>query len=194
MKRIAVFCGSSPGNDEIFAEKAYLLGQSLAERGIGLVYGGASVGLMGIIADGVLSKKGEVIGVMPHFLKEKEIDHKHLSELILTDSMHERKAKMSELADGFIALPGGFGTLEELFEVLAWAQLNIHKKPVALLNINGFYSDLVGMIETMVDKGLSKPEHRNLLLISDNINELLEKMENYTSPAYDKWIFNHEKT
>src|SRR4030095_3484794 len=139
MKRITVFCGSSLGNGTNFRTQATLLGQVLAKRNIELVYGGANVGLMGAVADGVLSEGGKVIGVLPNFLKSKEIAHEQLTELILVDSMHERKTKMNELCDGVIALPGGFGTLEEFFEMLTWAQLGLHKKPIAILNIDGFY-------------------------------------------------------
>ncbi len=131
MKRVTVFCGSSYGTDNLYKDQAFLLGQTLANQEIGLVYGGAKVGLMGAVADGVLSKGGEAIGVLPYFLQKKEVAHEQLTELILVETMHERKAKMNELSDGVIALPGGFGTLEELFEMLTWAQLGLHKKPIA---------------------------------------------------------------
>lgn len=188
MKRVTVFCGSSFGTDDIYKTQAALLGQALAEQSIGLVYGGANVGLMGAVADGVLDKGGEVIGVLPNFLRSKEIAHEHLTELILVETMHERKTKMNDLCDGVIALPGGFGTLEELFEMLTWAQLGLHNKPIAILNIDGFYDALITFIQTTVDKGFLKEANRQMLLISDNIPDLLYKMKNYTAPTVGKWI------
>ena len=137
MKSITVFCGSSFGSDEIYKEQAILLGQTLAKQNIQLIYGGANVGLMGAVADGVLLEGGKVIGVLPHFLQSKEIAHQDLTELILVETMHERKTKMNNLCDGVIVLPGGYGTLEEFFEMITWAQLGLHKKPIAILNING---------------------------------------------------------
>ena len=147
MKRISVFCGSSFGTDKVFEEHAYLLGKTLAAKNIGVVYGGANVGLMGAVANGALQNGGEVIGVLPHFLQTKEIAHTSLTELILVETMHERKTKMDGLCDGVIALPGGFGTLEEFFEMLTWAQLGLHKKPIAILNVNGFYNALLEMMQ-----------------------------------------------
>jgi hypothetical protein len=188
MKRVTVFCGSSSGSDKIFEEQAYSLGKTLAENKIDLVYGGAKVGLMGAVARGVLQNGGEVIGVLPKFLKVKEIAYEGLTELILVETMHERKTKMSELCDGVIALPGGFGTLEELFEMITWAQLGLHKKPVAILNTNGFYNSLIEMIQKMVDEGFLKEINQQMLLTSDNISELLVKMEKYQPPVVAKWI------
>ncbi|TDE16510.1 LOG family protein [Dyadobacter psychrotolerans] len=188
MKRITVFCGSSFGSDEIYRAQATELGQALAKKGIELVYGGANVGLMGAVADGVLSEGGKVIGVLPHFLQSKEIAHQGLTELILVESMHERKTKMNELCDGVIALPGGFGTLEEFFEMLTWAQLGLHKKPIAVLNIDGFYDSLTVLIQVMVDKGFLKQVNQEMLLVSDDIDELLTKMSVYTAPEVGKWI------
>ena len=188
MKRVTVFCGSSSGSDKKFKTQATLLGHTLAKKGIELVYGGANVGLMGAVADGVLHAGGTVIGVLPNFLKSKEIAHEDLTELILVESMHERKTKMNELSDGVIALPGGYGTLEELFEMITWAQLGLHKKPVALLNIDGFYDSLVAFVQTMVDKGFLKQANQEMLLISEDIDDLLEKMENYIAPTVGKWI------
>jgi len=188
MKRITVFCGSSFGTEDVYKSQATLLGQALAKQNIELVYGGANVGLMGTVADSVLREGGKVIGVLPHFLKSKEIAHDHLTELILVESMHERKTKMNELSDGVIALPGGFGTLEEFFEMLTWAQLGLHKKPIALLNIDGFYDALIVLIETMVEKGFLKEVNQQMLLVSDTIDNLLDKMKNYTAPTVGKWI------
>ncbi|MCD9855879.1 TIGR00730 family Rossman fold protein [Epilithonimonas sp. JDS] len=188
MKRVTVFCGSSFGTDDIFRTQAYSLGKTLAAQNIGLVYGGANVGLMGAVADGVLEKGGEVIGVLPNFLKSKEIAHDHLTELILVETMHERKTKMNDLCDGVIALPGGFGTLEEFFEMLTWAQLGLHKKPIAILNIDGFYDDLITFIQTTVDKGFLKKVNQDMLIVSDNIDDLLDQMKNYQAPTVGKWI------
>ena len=188
MKNITVFCGSSFGTEEIYKEQAELLGRTLAKQNIGLVYGGANVGLMGAVADGALSENGTVIGVLPNFLRSKEIAHKGLTELILVESMHERKTKMNDLCDGVIALPGGFGTLEELFEMLTWAQLGLHKKPIAILNINGFYDSLLELLQTMSEKGLLKEANQKMLLVSDNIDDLLNQMKNYTPPTVGKWI------
>ena len=188
MKRIAVFCGSSSGKENIYRSQATLLGQTLAKQNIELVYGGAKVGLMGTVADGVLSGGGKVIGVLPGFLQSKEIAHEQLTELILVDSMHERKTKMNELCDGVIALPGGFGTLDECFEMLTWGQLGLHKKPVAILNIGGFYDSLITLVQTMVNQGFLKELNQKMLLVSDNIDALLDKMKNYEAPTVGKWI------
>jgi uncharacterized protein (TIGR00730 family) len=143
---------------------------------------------MGAVADGALNAGGKVIGVLPNFLRSKEIAHLGLTELILVESMHERKTKMNDLCDGVIALPGGFGTLEELFEMLTWAQLGLHKKPIAILNVNGFYDSLIALLQTMTEKGLLKDVNREMLLVSNNIDDLLEKMRNYIPPTVGKWI------
>ncbi|MBF4465306.1 TIGR00730 family Rossman fold protein [Flavobacterium sp. LC2016-12] len=188
MKRITVFCGSSFGTESIYTEQATLLGETFAKENIELVYGGAKVGLMGAVADGVLNNGGKAIGVLPNFLRSKEIAHLGLTELILVESMHERKTKMNDLCDGVIALPGGFGTLEELFEMITWAQLGLHKKPIAILNINGFYDSLIELTKTMVEKGLLKEVNQKMLLVSDTIPDLLHQMRNYTPPTVGKWI------
>ncbi|MFC4476086.1 TIGR00730 family Rossman fold protein [Flavobacterium chungangensis] len=188
MKRITVFCASSFGTEKIYEEQAILVGKTLAEQGIELVYGGANVGLMGAVADGALNAGGKVIGVLPNFLRSKEIAHLGLTELVLVESMHERKTKMNDLCDGVIALPGGFGTLEELFEMLTWAQLGLHKKPIAILNINGFYDSLIALLQTMTEKGLLKEVNQKMLLVSDSIDDLLHQMQNYTAPTVGKWI------
>jgi len=192
MKRVTVFCGSSLGNDPQFQIQAKLLGQTLAKQNIELVYGGAKIGLMGAVADGALSEEGKVIGVLPKFLRSKEIAHEGLTQLILVDSMHERKTKMNELCDGVIALPGGFGTMEEFFEMLTWAQLGLHQKPVGILNINGFYDSLIVLAQTMVDGGLLKEVNQKMLLVSDNIDDLLNKMRSYVAPVVGKWINKEE--
>lgn len=188
MKRITVFCASSFGTEKIYEEQARALGKTLVEQNIELVYGGANVGLMGAVADGALNAGGKVIGVLPNFLRSKEIAHLGLTELILVESMHERKTKMNDLCDGVIALPGGFGTLEELFEMLTWAQLGLHKKPIAILNVNGFYDALITLLQTMTEKGLLKEVNREMLLVSDNIDDLLNQMKNYVAPTVGKWI------
>ncbi|MCS3529850.1 TIGR00730 family Rossman fold protein [Chryseobacterium sp. JUb7] len=192
MKSITVFCGSSFGSDDLFKDQATLLGQTLAKQNIQLIYGGANVGLMGAVADGALNSGGKVTGVLPHFLQSKEIAHKELTELILVETMHERKTKMNELCDGVIVLPGGYGTLEEFFEMITWAQLGLHKKPIAVLNIDGFYDDLIKLVQTMVDKGFLKQINRDMLLISNTIDELLEMMKNYQAPSVGKWISKEE--
>lgn len=192
MKRLTVFCGSNPGLDKSYAETAYILGTELAKRGIGVVYGGAKIGMMGALASGALDNGGEVIGVVPHFLSSKEIAHEHLSELIITETMHERKTIMNDLSDGVITLPGGYGTLEELLEMLTWAQLGLHKKPIAVLNINGFYDPLLTMIQTTVNEGYLTTEHQRIVITDSDISSLLEKMKNYKAPESPKWLAGHQ--
>jgi uncharacterized protein (TIGR00730 family) len=188
INNITVFCGSSSGNDAIFEEQATLLGSTLAKQNIGLVYGGADIGLMGAVANGVLDEGGKVIGVIPRFLKTKEIAHAGLTELIVVESMHERKMKMNELCEGVISLPGGLGTLEEFFEMMTWAQLGLHQKPIGLLNVDGYYNPLITMLQTMADKGFMKASDHDLLQVSDKVEELLDKMRNYVAPAKIKWV------
>ncbi|SHF38484.1 LOG family protein [Chryseobacterium takakiae] len=192
MKSITVFCGSSFGSEDIYKEQAALLGQTLAKNNIQLVYGGANVGLMGAVADGALAGDGKVLGVLPYFLQSKEIAHNQLTELMLVETMHERKTKMNELCDGVIVLPGGYGTLEEFFEMITWAQLGLHQKPIGILNIDGFYDDLINLVQNMVEKGFLKQINRDMLLISNNIDELLEMMRNYKAPRVGKWISKDE--
>lgn len=193
LKSIAVFCASSDGNDEKIYTESYHLGKVLAQENIKLVFGGSKLGLMGQVATGALQNGGEVIGVIPDFLKTKEVEHTGLTELITTKDMHERKLKMHELSDGFIALPGGFGTFEELFEIVTWGQLGLHQNPIGLLNINGFYDDLIAMLKTMVRKGMLRKENFNLLLIAENIEELMEKMHNFKPMPVPKWM-NKDQT
>ncbi|HEY9184294.1 MAG TPA: TIGR00730 family Rossman fold protein [Salegentibacter sp.] len=188
MKSIAVFCASSDGNDPLISDESYRLGKILAQKNINLVFGGSKLGLMGKVAAGALDHKGKVIGVIPDFLKTKEVVHPGLSELITTRDMHERKLKMHELSDGFIALPGGFGTFEELFEIITWGQLGLHKNPIGLLNINGFYDELIAMLKTMVRKELLRKENFDILLIGEDTEELLEKMHNFKPLPVSKWI------
>ncbi|QCX00276.1 TIGR00730 family Rossman fold protein [Aggregatimonas sangjinii] len=179
MTSIVVFCGSSEGNDPEILNAASRLGEVFAERNITLVYGGAKIGVMGTVADGALRAGGKVIGVIPDFLKTKEVFHPGLTELIITRNMHQRKLKMHELTDGIITLPGGFGTLEELFEMVTWAQLGLHQYPIGLLNTNGFYDDLLNMLKKMVACGFLKQDNYDMLLVDDSITGLLAKMTNY---------------
>jgi uncharacterized protein (TIGR00730 family) len=188
LEKICVFCGSSEGNDSAIIQSAQKLGETFAHREITLVYGAAKIGVMGILAKSVLDNQGTVIGIIPEFLKKKEVVHLGLTELITTQNMHDRKMKMQEESDGFIALAGGMGTLEELFEILTWLQLGLHNKPIGLLNINHFYDDLLQLLETMVRKGFLSMENYELLLVSDSIDLLLEKMEQFKAPKIPKWL------
>lgn len=190
---ICVFCGSSEGNDIEILNQATLLGERLAQREIALVYGASKVGVMGKVAKACLDNHGKVIGVIPQFLKKKEVVHLGLNEIITTENMHERKMIMQERSDAFITLPGAFGTMEELFEIITWAQLGLHAKPIGLLNINGFYDDLIAMLENMVRRGFLYMENYELLLVDDNVDRLLTKMENYKPVIKPKWL-NPERT
>ncbi|MGB0896271.1 MAG: TIGR00730 family Rossman fold protein [Flavobacteriaceae bacterium] len=188
MKSIVVFCGASESNDVTINQVAYDFGKLLAQKQIELIYGGAKIGLMGAVANGALEHTGKVVGVIPDFLTTKEVVHTNLSELITVETMHERKLTMHELSDGIVALPGGFGTLEELFEMLTWAQLGLHKKPIGILNCNGFYDDLLQFIDTMIGKKLLKPEYKHLVLVADTAEELLEKMNEFQPLPTPKWM------
>ncbi|WP_298541053.1 TIGR00730 family Rossman fold protein [uncultured Aquimarina sp.] len=185
---VCVFCGSSEGNDTQVIDEALLLGEKLAQQDITLVYGAAKIGIMGKVAEGTLTHKGKVIGVIPEFLKLKEVVHLGLTELVTTNNMHERKMKMHELSDGFITLPGGFGTLEELFEIITWSQLGLHQKPIGLLNINGFYDHLLHLLENMVRNGFLKMDNYELLLVDDDIDRLLMKMREFKPAQVPKWL------
>ena len=193
MKRLCVFCGSNTGSNPIYRAEAEKLGRLLAARGIELVYGAGNIGLMGAVADACLEAGGTVIGVIPEALMGKEVagravDHRALTRIEVVDSMHTRKARMAELSDGFIALPGGLGTFEELFEILTWAQLGFHNKPVALLNCEGYYQPLIQMMDRGVGEGFMKAENRGLLLVEDNVYALLRAMGAYHPPAVGKRI------
>lgn len=188
MKKLAVFCGSSNGASDIYIKGAKALGKELAKRNIALVYGGASVGIMGAVADSVLEEGGHVIGVMPSFLEKREISHKNLSELIIVDSMHERKAKMADLADGFIALPGGPGTLEEFFEIFTWAQLGLHHKPCGLLNINYYYDPLIALFNHMSKEQFLHDKYRSMALVDHEPIGLLDKFNAYEPPTVKTYI------
>ncbi len=193
MNSVCVFCGSSPGNDPAYAEAASQLGRTLAERDITLVYGGGHVGLMGVVADSALGAGGEVIGVMPRSLVDREIGHAGLTKLHVVRSMHERKALMAELSDGFVALPGGNGTLEEFFEVLTWAQLGEHRKPCGLLNVASYYDPLLKVFDQMVEKDFLREAHRDLVLVEEDPVALLERFRGYEPPRTIKWIDDSER-
>lgn len=188
MNRICVYCGSSTGHDPTHARTARRLADRMAARDLGLVYGGASVGLMGIVADQVIECGGEAIGVIPSSLMDREIGHDGLTQLHVVDSMHERKALMAELADGFIALPGGLGTLEETFEILTWAQLGLHHKPVGLLDSGGYFQHLSAFLDHAVAEGFVRPEHRGMILVDDDPDRLLDRMAHHRPPPVPKWI------
>jgi uncharacterized protein (TIGR00730 family) len=183
VKRLCVFCGSSTGRQPAYAQTARALGAELVRRGLGLVYGGGSVGLMGVIADAVLAEGGEVIGVLPRGLVGKELGHEGLTELHLVDSMHERKALMASLADGFVALPGGLGTLEEILEILTWAQLGIHRKPVGLVDVEGYWSGLLALVRHAVGEGFIRPEYAALLLVDPAPAALLDRFAAWRPPV-----------
>ena len=188
MKSICVFCGSSTGDDPAFADAARLMGAALIERNCTLVYGGGSVGLMGVLADAVLAAGGHVVGVIPRLLWEREVGHRGLTDLRIVETMHERKALMAELSDGFIAMPGGIGTFEEFFEVWTWAQLGVHRKPCALLNTAGYYDPMLAMIDTMIRRRFLKPEYREMVLVESEPAVLLSRIESYQAPNVSKWI------
>lgn len=188
MKSICVFCGSSTGFHPIYKKTAYDLGKHIAEENLSLIYGGGSIGLMGVLANAVLENGGKAIGIIPRFLYEKEVGHDGVSELIIVDSMHERKQKMAELSQGFIAMPGGIGTMEELFEIFTWAQLALIKKPVALLNVNNFYDDVIHFLNKMVREGFINEVTVKSLINSHNIQELIAKMMAFNYIETPKWI------
>lgn len=188
LTRVCVFCGSSFGRREVYRETAQQVGRLLAERRIGLVYGGSNVGLMGAMTDACLAAGGDVIGVIPQNLVDREVAHRGLPDLRIVQTMHERKALMADLADGFLALPGGFGTLDELCEILTWAQLGIQRKPVGLLNIAGFFDALLALLDHSVEEGFLRPAHRELLISDDNETRLLDRMAQSTPPDLPKWV------
>jgi uncharacterized protein (TIGR00730 family) len=188
LRRICVFCGSSSGTQPIYTHAAETVGRLLAQQGTELVYGGGNVGLMGTVADSCLAHGGRVLGVIPQLLVDKEVAHTGLTELRIVGSMHERKALMADLADAFIALPGGFGTWEEFCEILTWSQLGIQRKACALLNVNGYYSPLLQMADNAVAEGFLRPIHRDLLLSGEDPAALLDRLDTYVVPTVDKWI------
>ncbi|AFK03236.1 Conserved hypothetical protein CHP00730 [Emticicia oligotrophica DSM 17448] len=188
MEAILVYCGANPGTKPIYKETAEQLGKKLAEKNIRLIYGGGSLGLMGIVADSVLANNGHVTGIIPHFLDRMEVGHKNLPEMYKVETMHERKALMEKLCDGIITLPGGYGSMDELFEILSWSQLGLHQKPIGILNVNGFYDNLLKQLDVMVEEGFLKPENRKLLLVADNLDELFSKMEAFKPNYQEKWL------
>ena len=188
LRKICVYCGASSGHASIHAAAARLLGTTLANQQISLVYGGGRVGLMGIVADAVMNAGGHVIGVIPKALMDTEVGHQHISQLLIVKDMHERKALMAEHADAFIALPGGLGTLEELFETLTWAQLGFHEKPIGLLNVNGFYNGLVAFIAHQVREGFVREEHARLLFNETDASALIERLQSFEMPEGVSWL------
>lgn len=188
IRSLCVYCGSSPGHDPAYAEAAAAMGRLLAEQGITLVFGGGKVGLMGIVADAALAAGGRVHGVIPHALSGKEVLHPGLTEVEVVPSMHRRKERMAELSDAFVALPGGLGTYEELFETWTWGQLGWHRKPVALLDVNGFYAKLAGFLDHVVEEGFVRDVHRRMLLVDSDPQALLGRLRDYVPPEVPKWL------
>ncbi len=194
MTSVCVFCGSASGTRAEYADAAREVGRELAARGLALIYGGGRVGLMGQTAQAALAAGGTVVGVIPHALAKKEIAQEDCTELIVVDTMHERKALMADRAGAFLALPGGFGTLDELFEILTWAQLGIHAKPVAVLNVRGFFAPLLALLDHMTAEGLLRPKHRELLLVAESVPELFERLSAWVPPApATKWARPDER-
>jgi uncharacterized protein (TIGR00730 family) len=188
MKKVAVFCGSSLGFNEIYKNEAMKLGTHFVKNNIGMVYGGGKIGMMGVIADVIIENNGNVIGVIPGLLRHEEVAHNNISEMIVTKTMSKRKVKISKLVDGYIALPGGFGTLDEIFEALTLNQLGIEQKPVGILNTNGFFNPLISQLDLMVTEGYLKQSNKDMLLISDSVEDLIFKMINYNAPEMTKVI------
>lgn len=192
MKAVAVFCGSSYGHGDTYARNARNLGTELAARGIRLVYGGGNVGLMGVLADSTLAAGGEVFGVIPKALVDWEVAHRGLTELFVVDSMHERKARMAGLADGFLVLPGGFGTMEETMEVITWAQLGLHAKPLGFWNIEGFFDPLFSFFQGTIDAGFVSNHHLNLFFVESELPRLLERLDTFRVPQLGKYVPPHK--
>jgi len=188
IRRLAVFCGSNPGARPEYVEGARAFGRLLCQRGIGVVYGGSSVGLMAAIAEAVLDELGDIIGVIPKMLVEREVAHRALSDLRIVGSMHERKALMAELSDGFVALPGGIGTLEEFFEIWTWAQLGVHDKPCGLLNIAGYFDPLLEFLDRAVEEKFVRDVHRSMVIVESDAAALLDRFESYEAPKVVKWV------
>jgi len=188
MKRISIFCGSGDGFNDLYRETAFEVGATLAAKGIGIIYGGSRMGLMGAVADGAFQNGGEVIGIIPNFLKVKEAVNNAITQLIVVDTMHQRKLKMHEMSDGVITLAGGWGTMDELFEMLTWGQLGLHNKPIGVLNTNGFYDPLIAQFDIMVQEGFLKECTMEQLITDAGITELMDKMEQYNKPAQKAWI------
>lgn len=193
MKSIAVYCGSGDGYNELYREQAYETGRILAERGLHVIYGGAKIGLMGAVADGVLNNNGRITGVIPDFLRNKELMHESLTDMVVVSTMHQRKLVMYERCDAILVLPGGWGTMDEMFEMLTWGQLGMHTKPIGLLNINGYYDALKALNTTMVQEGFLGECARSILMFSDSLPELLDKMETYEAPDLPQ-VINKQTT
>lgn len=192
MKSVTVFCGASPGFDSIYKKEAEKLAQLLVEQGIQIVFGGGKIGMMGTVADAALDSGGKVTGVIPVFLKTKEVAHDSLTTMHVVKTMHERKMMMHELSDGVIALAGGYGTLEELFEMLTWAQLGLHEKPIALLNTKGYFNHLLQFLDRMNEEGFLNEINRKMILVHEDPEILLEMMRNYLAPDVPKWLNQEE--
>lgn len=188
MKRLCVYCGSSPGRGPVYTQAANRLGEALASNRLGLVYGGASSGVMGAVADALAAAGGEIIGIIPKDLLKKESPHAGLTDLKVVGSMHERKALMAKFSDGFVALPGGLGTLEELFEVWTWGQLGFHRKPCALLNVNAYFAPLIDFLDRAVEEGFVKAEHRSMLIVETEPDDLIRRLRSYQPPEVPKWL------
>lgn len=192
IRRICVFCGSNSGSDPVYADAARSLGRLMAREGVALVYGGGSVGLMGELADSVLTSGGEVIGVIPHALWAREVGHRGLTDLRIVDTMHERKSMMADLADAFIALPGGLGTLEEIFEIWTWAQLGLHEKPLGFLDVNGYYAPLMQFLDRAAREQFLREPHRAIAVIESDAETLLRRFDEWQPTRVQKWITREE--
>ena len=188
MKRLCTYCGASSGRKPAYLAAAETLGNALATRGIGLVFGGGNTGMMGAVAQGAIRGGGETIGIIPHDLLKKETPYEGLTELVVVDSMHERKAMMAKLSDGFAALPGGLGTMEELFEVWTWAQLGFQRKPCALLNVEGYFDPLIRFLDSAVSEGFVEQQHRAMLIVENDAHALITKLESYVPPEVPRWL------
>ena len=192
LKNVCVFCGSRPGARPEYTEAAAAIGDAIARRGMTLIYGGAKVGLMGTVADAARAAGGHVVGIIPQALVRKEVAHRELEDLRIVGSMHERKSQMAELADAFIALPGGFGTFEEFFEIVTWAQIGLHRKPCALLNVAGYYDPLLALIDHAATEDFAPPAHRRLIVTDTDANRLLDTLSVYEPPLTEKWMRREE--
>ena len=190
LKSILVYCGANAGNKPIYTKTAEKLGGYLGKNKIQLVYGGGKVGLMGVVSNAVLKNGGHVLGIIPTFLDRPEVGNPDIQEMITVETMHQRKALMEEKCDGVITLPGGFGSMDELFEILTWGQLGLHSKPVGILNINNFYDPLIAQLDNMMEEGFLKPENRKLLIVESDIETLIKKMQNYKAEYHPKWLDN----
>ncbi|CAM3949048.1 TIGR00730 family Rossman fold protein [Alkalicoccus chagannorensis] len=192
MKRITIYCGSSSGRTSLYETEAKKLGQALAERGIEMIYGGGAVGMMGVAANACLEAGGRVTGVMPKMLQEREVAHPMLDDLIIVDSMHERKSRMADMADGFVVLPGGAGTMEEFFEIFTWAQLGLHRKSIGVVNINEFYDPLLHMLDHMVKEEFLHESYLGMIQIAQDPGRLIDTMEQYNAPTFQRYVNDHE--